>query len=192
MSTTQPIRNLAELELLKNYYLNISPNLRNYALICTGINTALRISDIRLLKWKNVYDFTEKRFREHLNLIEQKTGKQNCIAMNQSLIQAFSMYMESLKTISPETYIFTGNGRDTPISRSQAFRIIRDGARDVHLSQAVSCHSLRKTFGYHAWRNGVAPVVIMSIYNHSSFHITTRYLGIEQDDKDKAFMKLNL
>ncbi len=192
MSTTQPIRNLTELELLKNYYLNVSPNLRNYALICTGINTALRISDIRLLKWENIYDFKEKRFREHLSLTEQKTGKQNCIAMNHSLIQAFSMYMDSLEKVSSDAYIFTGNGRTSPLSRSQAFRIIRDAARDVHLSHAVSCHSLRKTFGYHAWRAGVAPVVIMSIYNHSSFHITTRYLGIEQDDKDNAFLKLNL
>lgn len=192
MSTTQPIRNLTELELLKDYYLTVSPNLRNYALICTGINTALRISDIRLLKWENVYDFKEKRFRKHLSLTEQKTGKTNRIAMNQSLIQAFSMYMESLGRVSPDAYIFTGNGRTNPLSRSQAFRIIRDGARDLHLSQSVSCHSLRKTFGYHAWRNGVAPVVIMSIYNHSSFHITTRYLGIEQDDKDSAFLKLNL
>lgn len=192
MSTTQPIRNLEELEQLKNYYLNVSPNLRNYALICAGINTALRISDIRLLKWEDVYDFKRKRFREHLTLTEQKTGKQNCIAMNESLIHALSLYMDSLKSVSQESYIFTGNGRTTPISRSQAFRIIRDAAQDMHLSQSVSCHSLRKTFGYHAWRIGVAPVVIMNIYNHSSFRITTRYLGIEQDDKDSAFMKLNL
>ena len=32
----------------------------------------------------------------------------------------------------------------------------------------------------------------MHIYNHSSYQITKRYLGIDQDDKDKLFMKLEL
>lgn len=46
MAQTQPIRNTEEIEQLKNYYLKDNPNMRNYALITTGLNTALRISDI--------------------------------------------------------------------------------------------------------------------------------------------------
>ena len=57
MGTTQPIRDLEELEKLKNYYLKEHPNMRNYALIKTGVNTALRISDILALRWKDVYNF---------------------------------------------------------------------------------------------------------------------------------------
>lgn len=34
--------------------------------------------------------------------------------------------------------------------------------------------------------------VLMEIYNHSSFEITKRYLGIEQDDKDSVFLEINL
>ena len=45
MSTSQPIRNRNELQELKNYYYETEQNLRNYALICLGINSALRISD---------------------------------------------------------------------------------------------------------------------------------------------------
>ena len=53
-------------------------------------------------------------------------------------------------------------------------------------------HSLRKTFGYHAWKQGASSALLVTIFNHSSFHITKRYLGIEQDDKDQIFKKIKL
>ena len=36
-----------------------------------------------------------------------------------------------------------------------------------------------------------APVLIMSIYNHSSIEITKRYLSIDQDDKGEVFLAMN-
>jgi site-specific recombinase XerD len=82
----------------------------------------------------------------------------------------------------------TGNA----ISRVQAYRIIRGAGCAVGLVERVSCHSLRKTFGYHAWKSGVSPVVIMDIYNHSSFDVTRRYLGVCKDDRDAVYMKFRL
>ena len=58
MSTTQPIRNLENLERLKNYFLTECPNLRNYLLVHLSVNTALRISDILSLTWE---DFNRKK-----------------------------------------------------------------------------------------------------------------------------------
>ena len=51
---------------------------------------------------------------------------------------------------------------------------------------------MRKTFGYYAWKCGTPPAILMDIYNHSSYEITKRYLGIKQDDKDSVFFKVNI
>lgn len=192
MSTTQPIRNQEDLEQLKNYYLTQKPNLRNYALICTGVNTALRISDILLLKWKNVYDFETMKFREHLELAEKKTGKHCMIALNKSVISSLSLYLESLPYVEQEQFIFTAHLRDTPLCREQAYRIVKNACNALHLPEHISCHSLRKTFGYYAWLAGTNPALLVSVFNHSSFDVTKRYLGIEQDDKDQLFLSLEL
>ena len=45
MSTTAPIKDEAQLEKFKNYYLTEKPVYRNYALIILGLNTAFRIGN---------------------------------------------------------------------------------------------------------------------------------------------------
>ena len=65
MGTTNPIRGKRELEKFKNYYLE-KEKYRNYLLIIMGLNTALRISDILKLRWNDVYDFQNKRYRSHI------------------------------------------------------------------------------------------------------------------------------
>lgn len=189
MGTTNPIREKRELEKFKNYYLK-KEKYRNYLLIIMGLNTALRISDILKLCWDDVYDFQNKRYRSHICLVEQKTGKKTMIAVNHSLHEALVLCQQDRKA---EDFLFcTHSDPLHAISRYQAYRIIRHAAEECGLEGHVSCHSLRKTFGYHAWKQGVPPAMLMNIYNHSSYQITKRYLGIEQDDMDYVFQKIDL
>ena len=109
---------------------------------------------------------------------------------------ALKEYKDFLKRkkceLESDTFIFPHTNKNVPITRTQAFRIIKEAADYCHISGIISCHSLRKTFGYHAWKQGVPPVMLVTVFNHSSFNITKRYLGIEQDDKDKIFKKIKL
>lgn len=194
MSTTQPIRNPEELHKFKQYYLTQKPNLRNYVLCILGLNTALRISDILSLKWEDIYDLAASRPLSHILVTEQKTGKTNQIAVNHTLGDALNQYLAGFRTPpSPEDYLFQSRkGTNRPIDRSQAFRIVREAAVAMNIGPHISCHSMRKTFGYYAWRQGASPALLMDIYNHSSYRITKRYLGIEQDDKDNVFLNISL
>lgn len=186
MGTTQPIKNKKDLHEFIQYYKEKEPSIRNYTLIVLGINTALRISDILNLKWENVYDFELNSLKNHICLKEHKTGKHTMIAINSSVISALNDFYLERKPNSSD-YIFTKNSDfDSPICRSQAYRIVKKAADSMHMEN-ISCHSMRKTFGYHAWKQGIPPVLLMDIYNHSSYSVTKHYLGISQDEKDSVF-----
>lgn len=192
MSTTMPIKDRKALEKMKRYYL-IKGEIRNHALIVIGLNTALRISDILALRWKDVYHYPKKQFRRHIHLTEQKTGKKSVIALNPAVIEVLTLLREEEPDVEPEEYIFEGRKHtDKPIGRVQAYRIVKAAAEYAGMDEYVSCHSLRKTFGYFAWKQGVPPAMLMNIYNHSSYQITRRYLCIEQDERDEVFMNIKL
>ena len=108
MATTQPIKNKKDLTALKNFYLAQKPNLRNYALIVTGINTALRVGDLLQLTWEDVYDFQRNSYHRHIVLRESKTGKRNIIALNQNAVKGLATYKASLSSPEPSHYIFCG------------------------------------------------------------------------------------
>lgn len=188
-AATDPIRNLKELKALANYYLKRG-ELRNYTLVVLGVHTALRISDLLRLKWEDVYDSDKGRLRDHLVVVEKKTGKTRKIALNCEALHALAVYFPYHKG----NYIFSNHRKaEHAISRVQAWRIIRAAAAALGLSGHISCHSLRKTWGYNAWaRAKIRPELIMTVYNHSSFEITKRYLGITQDDLDQAYRRMKL
>ncbi len=189
---TTPIRKKEEIELIKNYFLG-KEKYRDYSLFVLGINTSLRISDLLKIRWNDVYDFKHQKFRNHLVLKEQKTGKINCIAINDSCKNALSLQLKYKYPVMQDDYIFySGNNAQKHMSRNRAWHIIKEAALDNELDGNISCHSMRKTFGYHAWQAGGQPALIMNIYNHSNIEITKRYLSIEQDEKDNLFHKLNL
>lgn len=192
MGTTEPIRDPVELTKFREYYHTEHPQTRNYALIMLGLHSALRISDLLHLRWQDVYDFELKKCRDHLQLIEQKTQKHNSIALCPDVKKALVALFKE-RHPEPEHYVFSKTtDYTTPLCRSQAYRIVRTAAEKTIHEEHVSCHSLRKTFGYHAWKQGVQPALLMDIFNHSSYDVTKRYLGITQDERDGIFLGVKL
>lgn len=193
MSTTYPIKNEKKLEKFKRYFLEEKPIYRNYALIVLGLNTAFRIGDLLSLKWKDVFDSRTGCFKEHICIIEQKTDKERIVAINSSVYEVLENLRDKSKRICEEQFLFPSPKKSSiPLSRSQAFRIIREAADYAGLEGHISCHSLRKTFGYQAWKQGAQPAILMDIFNHSSYRITRRYLCIEQEDRDKVYLDVRL
>ena len=184
MSTTQPIRNLEHVRALSNYHLHLG-QYRNHLLIIFGLHSALRVGDMLTIRWRDVYDFSNNCARKTLTLREQKTGKSKTLALHTKIAKALQ---QSVCTAKPHQFLFANPNTGKAITRTQARRIIRDAGEAINLPGQISCHSLRKTFGYHAWKSGTSPAIIMEIYNHSNLNTTRRYLGIAQDDLDTVYM----
>jgi len=190
MATTEPIRNKQHVRALAEHYLRKGQT-RNHVLIVMGVHTALRVSDLLRLRWADVYDFQRKSIRPVIRLREKKTGKTKQVALHKAAVKALALYALEKKPL-PATFVFENRITGNAISRVQAYRIIRAAGEALKLNMRVSCHSLRKTFGYHAWKHGISPAVIMDIYNHSSLAVTRRYLGVTQDDQNEVYQKLTL
>ena len=133
MNTAQPIRNRQELNRFMNYYKMVEVIPRNQLLIVMGANTALRVSDLLSLTWRDVYDQSQKKFRGHITLVEAKTGKVSCIFVNKSIQNALredKKFLEEKKfEMTEKTPLFQGR-EGASLSRVQAYRIIRKAAEN--------------------------------------------------------------
>lgn len=189
MKSVDPIRDIKKIEAMKTYLRG--KDQRDYTLFVVGVNIALRISDLLPLKWEDVLK-NKKNFKD-ICLIEGKTKKERRIKLNKASQKALQELLETLDTYSPDDYIFPSReGQGKSLSRQQALNILKNAAKAVGINDNVGTHTLRKTWGYHAWKKGFSPALIMDTLNHSNLMVTKRYLGITQDDINDLYDTLNI
>lgn len=175
MELVQPIRDKAKIQEVKDILK--SQSMRDYMLFVIGINTGLRISDILNLKVSDVKDKT------HIIIKEQKTGKNKRFLINSSLKKEINAY---IKEMNDDDYLFQSRkGDNKPLTRVQAYRILNNAASQVGLDE-IGTHTLRKTFGYWHYKQYKDVAILQDIFNHSAPSVTLRYIGINDDIKDKT------
>ncbi|MBR1442701.1 MAG: tyrosine-type recombinase/integrase [Firmicutes bacterium] len=189
MKTTDPIKKKNDIRRMREYYLK-KGEYRNFLLISFGLNTGLRMCDILSLRVEDIFDFQNRVIRDYIQIKEKKTGKAICIRINAALKKDIRTYFREFGKVRGR-FLFESNRGNKAISRIQAYRIIKKAALMCKIQGRIGCHSLRKTFGYFAWKSGVQPVLLMNLFNHSSFEITKRYLGIGQEERDSVYMSLS-
>ena len=180
MNTVQPIRDKTIIERFKNELLK--NGYRDYMLFVIGINTGLRISDILKLKVSDVKDKT------HIIITEQKTGRGKRFLINNRLREDIDRYISCLNN---DDYLFPSRKGNKAITRIQAYRILNDVASRIGIDE-IGTHTLRKTFGYWHYQQHKDVAILQDIFNHSAPSITLRYIGINDDIKDKTIEEFYL
>lgn len=188
MDFVEPIRDRKKINDMKKY---LQGNKRDSLFFVLGINSALRVSDLLDLKFEDLIN--EKLVPlEHIKLKETKTGKHNKIAISNGVKKAIVSYVLDFYKGNLKDYIFySRKGQNKPIQRAMAWKIIKNAAEAVGVKD-IGTHSLRKTWAYHSYKAGTDIVIIQDMLNHSSPAITLRYIGITQDEKDRAILSLDL
>ena len=203
MELVQPIRDIKKIAAMKKCLLGGPFGTRNHLLFTLGINSGLRISDLLGLKVSDVLD-TQERIKPRISLREKKSarkatcgakakgGKLKDFPLGDSSIEAIRLHLDTLDETDRRQPIFASKKGGEAITRQHAWTILNDAAEDVGIGENVGTHTLRKTFGYHAYQSGVPVEMIQTLLNHSSPRETLRYIGITQEQKDKVYVKLNL
>ena len=167
MNEVQPLKTLAEIEAVKSALQG-----RDRLLFIVGINSALRISDLLTLTVGDIRN-------QSAVMSEKKTKKRKELPFNDSVLRAFD---EIVPTDAPDSEPLFKSAKGGAIGRVQAYRILNNAAKRAGIEKPFGPHSLRKTFGYFAYKNGTDLALLMRILNHSSQRETLRYIGIERED----------
>lgn len=187
MEFVQPIRDLKQIETIKK--LLKQQNLRDYCLFVLGINSGLRISDLLKLSISDVIE--NNKVKDRIRLREKKTNKFKDFPQSNKTKQAIKEYLKTRNYTENEP-LFISRKNNGFLLRCQAYKIINNVAKSVGIKEKIGTHTLRKTFGYHAYNNGYDITLIQKLFNHSSPSVTLRYIGITQDKLDDVYLSLNL
>ena len=173
MKEVYPIKDRDLISEIKKYL--ITKNMRNYMLFSLGVNVGLRISDLRLLKVKDIKD-------EYIKITEIKTKKTKAFLITPKIKKELKTYTENM---TDDEYLFKSRQGYKPISRQQVSNVLKDVQRQFNLERNINTHTLRKTFGYHFYKQYKDVVILQKIFNHSDPKVTLKYIDIEQEDVDK-------
>jgi integrase len=154
MNYVEPIRDAHILKMIANDSKSGNSQ-RNYMLFMCGIYLGRRIMDTLKLQVKDLKD------KDFVHVRESKTGKKVLLPISKTLKKELSGYM---KDMSPDEYLFKSSQKKyKPIDRTTCSKIIKAAVQKYGLEN-INCHSLRKTFGYHYYKQTGDIVTLMDIF----------------------------
>ncbi len=195
MREVNPIKDIKKIRRVKRL-MKKDGNYRDLLMFTLGINAGLRISDILNMKWKDLL-MKDGRIKDEVRVKEKKTGKTKIFPLNGAVKRAIETYMENSKNIEYNSYVFMSRkkskeGKPQPISRVAAWQSINKYCKMAGIEQNVGTHTLRKTFGYHQYKNGTDIAMLQKMLNHSSPQVTLRYIGIEREKLNARYKAVEL
>lgn len=178
----QPIRKKGDIEIARFLLSKNKFGRRDVLLFLFGINTGLRASDIVVRK------AGEFRHTKHPLITERKTGKRREL----NVTNLSDMIDDYIKNLDDDDYLFQSNKyHNYHLTVNGVYQIMRKLGEQMNRSD-FGTHTMRKTFGYHYYKQTHDIATLMEIFNHSSQQITKRYIGITQDEINESLNEFKL
>lgn len=186
MRIVQPIKNEEDIRKIIEYLEKYKP-LKYSIIFKLGIYSGLRVSDIVGL------DIEDVKGKTHIEIFEQKTGKYKKFPVKEDLqadIEKYLKLREKEWSIDDFNPLFIGR-KHCRLDRSQVYRVIVQACNVCNVTGNFGTHTMRKTFGYHHYKQFKDIALLQKIFNHSAPDITLRYIGIEQDKIDQSYSEFS-
>jgi site-specific recombinase XerD len=187
MEYVVPIKDISKIKTMKK--ILEASSLRDFVLFVIGINTGINAQDLLNLTVEDVWD--GHKTKEFLYIRDEKTAEVRAHYLNNQVHNALGKYFKN-HDLKQNDYLFKSKRNEKPITRQQAYRIINDAAKKAGIVDKVGLHSVRKTFGYHAYRKGVTISILMNMFHHNSRAETLHYIGITEEEKKQVKVDVNL
>lgn len=198
-----PFKTDEDIKKMCNYFASVKDSLskwRNILMFTIGCNIGLRAGDLLQLKWKHL--IKDNNIVDTLYAIESKTKntrkqtKIRTLSFNSECRQAIESYLkqtnQTLETVEKEDYIFKSRKGDGHILVRSANRILKQAAIAVGITYNVGTHSMRKTFGYTAYKITGNLEYVQKLFGHSNSNVTLRYIGIDEEIIRNIYNSINL
>lgn len=186
------IRSYDDFKAIQQYYLDAG-RVRDWAMWTIGVSLGLRISDLLSLRFGNIIDNDKKTFKPRIQIYEQKTGKLNNILITESVIDAMTRYLDSIKwEFDLDGFLFPSRKTKGKMYEECGWRILSEAGKALNLPLVIGSHTMRKSFANIAAcvdkscidMNAITKV--QGLLNHSDQRVTMSYLGSYQIMFDKA------
>lgn len=186
------IRSYDDFKAIQQYYLDAG-RVRDWAMWTIGVSLGLRISDLLSLRFGNIIDNDKKTFKPRIQIYEQKTGKLNNILITESVIDAMTRYLDSIKwEFDLNGFLFPSRKTKGKMYEECGWRILSEAGKALNLPLVIGSHTMRKSFANIAAcvdkscidMNAITKV--QGLLNHSDQRVTMSYLGSYQIMFDKA------
>jgi len=165
---------------------------RNKCLFLLGIMTGFRIGEIINAMVGDVYD--GEKVKDEVVLLQQKNKQYRKVMLNsfiKNILHDYIMTLDLKRKNIKTTYLFQSRkGRNNPITRIQAHRILSDAFTVCEIRNA-STHSMRKTFANETYINmGFDLASEAQLLGHVSLNTTRAYIKNHTRDTAPAIEKL--
>jgi integrase len=133
-----------------------------------GVETGLRVSDILRLRIRDI--------KTNMAVRETKTGKDKRFMLSANLLSRINQY--ALRTHLHRSDAFIPSSRTnkkTPLSRVQAYRVIKACAEASGVSENVGTHSMRKTYAKRLYATTGSLDAVKEAMGHKYIETTLRY-----------------
>jgi site-specific recombinase XerD len=164
---------------------------RDWFMIELGLNTGLRVEEMRDLKCRDVH------IHEGRSSISVRKGKGNrprTVRINEEFRNRCKRFLEWKKkqgqSIEPDSYLLTTN-KGTQLSKRALQKAFKKCIKKAGLPEHYSIHSLRHTYGTYLLKaSGYNLRLVQEQLGHSSVRVTEVYAGLLDSDVTRAVERI--